>query len=74
MGINYEMAERAEARAKEVARQAGKDSLWELFLHIAYQEIVEEARKPQICAACHKQLPSGHPGGVCLARDEPDYF
>lgn len=39
MGINLETAKKAEEIAKRIARARGQESLWELYLTEAYNEL-----------------------------------
>lgn len=49
MGINKELAKKAEIIARKLAKQAGQpEELWELFLLAAYDEIGKsESSKPK---------------------------
>ena len=39
------------------------------------RELLElSGQRDRYCRDCRRQLPSGHPGGSCPARDDSDYF
>jgi len=45
MGINKEMANKAELIAREISiERTGNDSLWEIFLTEVYEDLIEKIK------------------------------